>query len=109
MAGVAPILAIVLIVPLALLAWRLLSAGVGLGGDFVIRYRKTGEITVRGRIPRAKIGTIREFCRQDLDATGAFTIRGWWGPNRLLRLRCTGRLSPGQRQQVRNFLAQCLR
>lgn len=106
--AVGAVLGILFGLVLAGLAWRLLMTGLGLGSDFVIRYRGPGRVVVRGRVARSQVGAILEFCSRDLHAEGPFAVRGSWGPNRSLRLRWTGRLTPAQRQRVRNFLLQCL-
>jgi hypothetical protein len=102
------LLVLLLGVPTAALGWRLATFGLGLGSDFVIRYRGGGRADVKGRIPRSKVSEILEFCTRDLDPETPFSVRGTWGPNRRLQLRWSGRLDPSQRQRVRNFLVQCL-
>jgi hypothetical protein len=87
----------------------LVRIGPGLGADFTIRHRPGGRVEVRGRIPAAKVGAIRVFFARDLQARCAGTVWGWYGPGRVLRLRFGGGLSPGQRQQARNFLIEHLR
>lgn len=90
--------------------WRLRQSGWGLGDGFLIRSRGgAATIEVRGLVPRSKVLEIQEFCRRDLRVQGPFSIRGRWGPGGRLELRWTGRSSPAQRQQARNYLLDCLK
>lgn len=77
--------------------------------DFVIRHRPGSRTTVRGRLPRAKVGAIAEFFSRDLDPRGPVTVRGHWGPGRSLRLEFAGPLGAADRQRARNFLLEHLR
>ena len=77
--------------------------------DFEIRHRPGGRVSVRGRVPASKVAAIRAFFDRDLEPAGAVVIRGSFGPGRALRLRISGRLSPGQRLRTRNFLMDHLR
>jgi hypothetical protein len=87
------------------LVWR----GLGLESDFAIHRRRGGRIEIRGRVPAAKLGALRTFFSHDLDTAGPFTVRGSFdGPGRRARLRFSGRISPEQRQRVRNFLLEHL-
>src|SRR5262249_34106884 len=83
-------------------------AGVGLGADFEGRRDRRGAGTVRGRVPRAKVGALPEFFARDLGGPGAVSVRGRFGPGGALRLRFAGRLDPARRQRVRNFLIDLL-
>lgn len=78
-------------------------------GDFEIRYRPGAPAQIRGEVPAAKVGTIQEFLERDLQPAGRLVIRGSWGPRRALHLRFAGTISPGARQQTRNFLFDLLR
>ena len=87
----------------------LTRAGLGIGTDFAIRYRPGRGTTVRGRLPRGKVGGIAAFFAHDLRPDGSVSVYGTWGPRRSLRLRFAGPLSPGQQQRARNFLMEHLR
>jgi len=89
--------------------WGLMQVGLNLSADFVIRSRGGGRVSVRGRIPAGKVPAIREFFARDLGASGPVTVRGSFGGGRAVRLRFSGRLSPGQQQRARNFLVDHLR
>ena len=84
-------------------------AAAGVGADFVIRYRPSSGTTVRGRVPRAKVGAIAAFFDRDLRPAGPVVVRGAWDRGRALRLQFSGPLSPSQRQRARNFLVDHLR
>src|SRR5947208_3336131 len=99
------LLLVLLALAVAGLLWTLLRAGMGAGGaDFEIRHRPGRPLAVRGRVPRAKVGAIRQFFARDLGLDRPVSGRGSYGPGRVLRLRVSGDLSAGQRQQTRNFL-----
>jgi hypothetical protein len=70
--------------------------------DFVIRVRR-GEVRCRGRVPLAQTRGLREFLLDDLAVRDGVTIRGRWQGGRL-RVWCSGNLTRGQQQRVRNFL-----
>src|SRR5947209_6554477 len=95
-----PVLLVVLGVPLAGLAWQLSKNARGGSAGFVIRGRGGERVEVRGRLPRSKTSEIQDFCRRHLGQVGVFTVRGSWGPGRVLQLRWTGHLTPGERQRV---------
>jgi hypothetical protein len=101
-----PLVVVTLGALLPALAWHL--GLLGLGADFVIGRRRGGRVVIRGHIPRARYAEIREFFGRDLTTAGTLTILGTWSPGGALRLRGLGRLTPGERQQVRNFLRECL-
>jgi hypothetical protein len=86
------------------LSVALVAAAIALRPDFVIRHRPGKEVRVRGRVPLGKSGAIKSFFARDLGADGPVMVFGNFGPRRTLRLRFWGRLSPGQKQRVRNFL-----
>src|SRR5262249_38602126 len=69
--------------------------------DFVIRVRG-GRVECRGRVPLALTRGIQEFLLQDLGLRQPVTIRGRWQGKRL-RVWCSGGLTRGQEQRVRNF------
>lgn len=80
-------------------------------GDFVIRHRPGRGVSVRGRVPRGKVGMISEFFRRDLNPPGPVTVWGSWSGGRgrgVLRLRFLGRLDGADRQRARNFLSEHL-
>lgn len=77
--------------------------------DFEIRHRPGARTTVRGRLPRAKVGGIAEFFNRDLAPAGPVTVRGRWGPGRSLRLEFAGPIGAADRQRARNFLMEHLR
>jgi hypothetical protein len=106
MPHVAPLVILVAVCVLVLVLMRI---GPGRGADFEIRHRPGGRVEVRGRIPASKVGAIRAFFARDLGADCSGTVWGSYGPGRVLRLRFGGGLSPGQRQQARNFLIEHLR
>ena len=93
-------------VSLAALAWQLVRAG--MGAEFVIRRFRGGRVAIRGRIPRARHGAIREFFNRDLAPVRTFAVFGARGPGRIWRLRWLGRVAPGDRQRIRNFLLKLL-
>jgi hypothetical protein len=103
-----PLSSVLLIAAVAALL-ALVGAGLWLRADFVIKRRSGGRVLVSGRIAAAKVGAIKEFFRRDLDTPHAVTVRGSYGPGRRLRLRFSGRLSPAERQRIRNFLIAHLR
>ena len=74
-----------------------------LGGDFVIRAGPQRPVSVRGRLPHAKVHGIVEFFAHDCRPPGRSTIRGWLGDGPM-RLKFSGPISAGDRQRVRNFL-----
>ncbi|HEU5115524.1 MAG TPA: hypothetical protein VFT74_02500 [Isosphaeraceae bacterium] len=78
-------------------------------GDFEVRYRGNGKAEVKGQVPRAKHGAIREFFEKDLQPSGPTLVRGFRRKGRLPRLEIAGALSAGDRQRLRNFLIECLR
>lgn len=89
--------------------WNLwLGIGFGLGTDFQVV--RVGEIvTVRGRVPRAKVPALREFVGRDLAGAGPFAVAGTFGPGRTLRFRWAGGLDGASRQRVRNVLIELLK
>jgi len=99
----------VLLVAIGVALVALAGAGLWLRADFVIKRRSGVTVLVHGRIAAGKVGAIKEFFRRDLDTTHAVTVRGSYGPGRRLRLRFFGRLSPAERQRIRNFLISHLR
>jgi hypothetical protein len=89
--------------------WRLwLGIGLGLGTDFQI-VRVGESVTVRGRVPRAKLPALREFIHRDLDGVGPFAVAGTIGPGRVVRFRWAGRITTADRQRVRNVLIELLK
>jgi hypothetical protein len=94
---------------LAVPGWRLwLGIGLGVGTDFQV-VRLGDEVTVRGRVPRSKVPTLKEFVRRDLVDVGPFAIAGAFGPGRSLRLRWAGRVDVPTRQRIRNVLVELLK
>jgi hypothetical protein len=77
--------------------------------DFEVRYRRDGRAEVRGQVPKAKHGSIREFFERDLRPTGPALVRGTRRKGGMPRLEMAGALSERDRQRVRNFLIECLR
>lgn len=78
-------------------------------GDFEVRYQGDGRAEIRGQVPRAKHGQIREFFERDLRPSGPVLVRGLRRKGGTPRLEMAGALSEGDRQRVRNFLTECLR
>lgn len=78
-------------------------------GDFEVRYRRDGKTVVKGQVPRAKHGAIREFFERDLKPSGPALVRGRKRKGRLPRLEIAGALDAKERQRLRNFLIECLR
>jgi hypothetical protein len=70
--------------------------------DFVIRVRD-GRCTFRGRLALALQPVVAEFLLQDLKIDRPLRIFGRRIGGRL-RLWFLGRLTPGQKQRIRNFL-----
>jgi hypothetical protein len=92
-----------------MLRWRLwLGIGFGLGSDFQV-VRSGEDVTVRGRLPRAKVPALREFVRRDLAGAGPFAVAGTFGPGRTLRFRFAGGLDGATRQRVRNVLIELVK
>ena len=88
--------------------WLWLGIGLGLGTDFQV-VRLGESVTVRGRVPRAKMPTLVEFVRRDLADVGPFAVAGTFGPGRTIRFRWAGRIDGAGRQRVRNVLIELLR
>jgi hypothetical protein len=93
----------------AALIWGVARQGMGLGADFVIRYRPRGRTTVQGKLAAAKVGGVSAFFAQDLKPKGTVTVKGRRGAGGLLRLEVSGPLNAFDRQRVRNFLLEHLR
>jgi hypothetical protein len=91
--------------PLAELVARLCL----LAADFVIVARPGRPTLVRGRLPVARVGEIESFFGRDLRPEAPVTVRGSRTRDGTLRLTIAGRLDPGRRQRVRNFLLDLLR
>ncbi len=70
--------------------------------DFAIRVRN-GQVEYEGRFPRAQHQALAEFLLNDLSVPDSLAIMGAYHGKRLV-LWFRGRLSPGQRQRIRNFL-----
>jgi hypothetical protein len=96
------------VVCLALL-WGVAREGMGMGADFVIRYRPRGRTTVRGRIPAAKVVGLRDFFVRDLKPAAAVTVKGYRSRAGMPRLQVTGPLNAFDRQRLRNFVLEHLR
>jgi hypothetical protein len=101
------VLFVAIVAGVILLAWT--AGRRGLGADFTIELRRDGRVLVRGRVSAGKAGAIRSFFARDLGVRHPVSVRGSFGPGRTLRLQFSGRLTPGQRQQARNFLSELLR
>jgi hypothetical protein len=71
--------------------------------DFTIRLRR-GRVTYQGKVAVAQQGSIAEFLLQDLDLHGPLKILGRRNKGRL-KLWFRGKLSAGEKQRIRNFLA----
>jgi hypothetical protein len=94
---------------LALSGWGLwLGIGLGVGTDFQV-VRVGESVTVRGRVPRAKVPALEEFFRRDLAGVGPFAVAGTFGPGRTIRFRWAGRVAAADRQRVRNVLVELVR
>src|SRR5947209_5818559 len=70
--------------------------------DFVIRVRG-GRCLCTGSIPRAIHPAVAQFLLDDLRVRGRVTVSGTRRGGRL-RLWYRGRLTPGDKQRIRNFL-----
>jgi hypothetical protein len=70
--------------------------------DFVVRVHNGG-CRFRGKLALAVQRAFAQFLLDDLKPTGPVTISGKY-QRRRLRLRFRGKLSPGQKQRIRNFL-----
>jgi|SRR5581483_4974461 len=70
--------------------------------DFTISLRK-GQVSYRGKVPLAQQPSIAEFLLRDLELHGPLKILGCRNKGRL-KLWFRGKLSPGEKQRIRNFL-----
>lgn len=70
--------------------------------DFRIHVRR-GRVRWRGKIPHSVRPGLEEFLLQDLALRGSATICGRW-QGRRLETWFWGRLTPGQKQRIRNYL-----
>ena len=75
--------------------------------DFVIRTGRAG-VQLRGKIPQGRKPDVLQFFEQELAAGGPLTVSGVRSRDGRLVLRFRGRLSPGDRQRIRNFLQTML-
>jgi hypothetical protein len=66
-----------------------------------------GVVSHRG-LPKSQEGRILSFIENDLTLDGRVTIRAARGRDGRLRMAFSGRLDPGTRQRVRNFLNGCI-
>jgi hypothetical protein len=87
---------------LALLSAAVAVAYVWWRPDFVVRVRD-GHCRCRGKLALAVQRAFARFLLDDLRPPGPVTISGKYRQRRL-RLRFRGRLTPGQKQRIRNFL-----
>jgi hypothetical protein len=71
--------------------------------DFSIRFSK-GRITLKGRIPKSKHAEINEFFDRDFQGKATFSLYGRKSASGQLNLRIRGKLTPGEQQQIRNYL-----
>lgn len=87
----------------AVIAWVLLGPP---ASRLTIRVRR-GEVQLRGAVPEARRRDLLEFFGSSFPAAGDFTVRIL--EPRLGRrpgFRITGDLTPGEVQQIRNYLHQ---
>jgi len=64
---------------------------------------RRGVVDVQGRALTGKRTEVVTFFEQDMPELARVRVEGYWD-GRYLRLRFRGRLTPGQRQRIRNFL-----
>jgi len=70
--------------------------------DFSVRVRN-GRCRCKGNLPLVRQKALAQFLLHDLQPSGAITICGRVRKGRL-QLWYFGRLTPGERQRIRNFL-----
>jgi hypothetical protein len=70
--------------------------------DFVVRVRN-GQCRCTGKLALVAQRALADFILDDLRPPGPVTIRGKRRDGRLL-LRFWGKLTPGEKQRIRNFL-----
>lgn len=85
-----------------LLAVALLIAILTRRYDFTIRVAN-GKIQMSGRLPASARGEIESFFTRDLAHLRRFRVSGRRLPGGRLQLTIRGRMSPGDRQRIRNF------
>jgi hypothetical protein len=78
----------------------------GRRADFVIRLRK-GCVQYKGRFPVAQQRTLSSLLLQDMALKESIQILGSWNGGRV-RLWFRGKLSPEEKQRIRNFLTNRL-
>lgn len=66
-----------------------------------------GDVQVAGKVGAMQAQPIASFWREQLGEIRHAWVDGHWDGRRL-QLRCSGSLSPGQRQRLRNFLVSIL-
>ena len=75
--------------------------------DFTIRCSRE-EVTLQGKIPKSKHSEIKGFFAREFQNYEKITIFGKKKNEGQLVLKIRGNLSPGKRQQIRNFLLTLL-
>jgi len=94
----------ILAVLLAILVVLLLLRGAGVGYDFKIKLRGR-DVSVSGkRITAGLRSSLIQFFENDFPLKTRLTIYGRRRANRTYDLRFHGRVTAGEKQQVRNFL-----
>lgn len=75
--------------------------------DFRMRV-SCGRVRVHGRFPSNLRGDVERLLRDEMGLKRA-TIYGRWTPALVLRIRVRGRMTPAERQRIRNYLGITLR
>jgi hypothetical protein len=94
------VVAVLLVVLLVLLAlWR-----TGAGYDFKVKVRGRHVIVTGKRVSAGLRASLVQFFENDFAPKQRLTVYGRRRANRTYELRFHGRVSAGEKQQVRNFL-----
>ncbi len=68
-----------------------------------------GVVKFTGRFPPNQRGSATEFLLRDVSPAATIHVIGNWSPRRVLRIRVTGRIPPGDQQRIRNFMKMLLK
>ena len=93
------LLAIVLLTVMGGICWSLLVAP----AEYVIRYSR-GLVRFDGKFPASRRAEVEEFFKREFAGHGRIKVSAVRVPKRGLRFVIRGKMTPGDRQQIRNFL-----